>query len=261
MMESIMPYIETANGTMWFADHRDATAHRPVTVMIHGAGGTHLDWPAELRRMPEANAILPDLPGHERSPGEGRTTVAGYASDIIALLDALKLERAIVAGHSMGGAIAQTLAVNHPDRLRGMILIGTGAKLGVHPDLLKALKAMTGEALDIIMDWYWGGDLGEIEQIRRLTRKRLAAISPRVIAGDYAAANNFDIRDHLHRIKTPTLIIGGTADKMTPFKYSEYLHEHIANSTLVKIEGGGHMMMLEQPKAVADAVQRWLSAL
>ncbi len=52
-----MPLIETANGSIWYADHRDPTLHRPVTLVIHGAGGTHLDCPAEIRRMPELNAI------------------------------------------------------------------------------------------------------------------------------------------------------------------------------------------------------------
>ena len=116
---------------MWYADHRDPTLHRPVTLVIHGAGGTHLDWPAEIRRMPELNTIIVDLPGHGKSSRRGtQQHVGAYASDMLALLDALKLQQVIVAGHSMGGAIAQTLALQHPDRVLGLILICTGAKLG-----------------------------------------------------------------------------------------------------------------------------------
>ena len=84
-----MPLTETIKGFIWYDDNRDLTAHLPVTLMVHGAGATHLDWPAELRRLPEANAVVPDLPGHGRSPGLGRQSVGAYAADMIALLDAL----------------------------------------------------------------------------------------------------------------------------------------------------------------------------
>ena len=60
------------------------------------------------------------------------------------------------------------------------------------------------------------------------------------------------------QIHVPTLIIGGSADKMTPFKFSTYLHEQISGSHLEQVEGGGHMLMLEQPELVAEAVHKWL---
>ncbi len=115
-----MPKIETSSGVMWYADHRDPTVRRPVTVFIHGAGGTHLDWPAELRRLPEANAIVIDLPGHGRSGGAGRSSVSAYAADVMSLLDALKIPRAILGGHSMGGAICLTAALSYPERVQGL---------------------------------------------------------------------------------------------------------------------------------------------
>lgn len=252
-----MPLAATVKGSIWYEDNRDPTVHRTVTVMVHGAGGTHHDWPAELRRLPEASAVAPDLPGHGRSPGPGRQSVAAYAADIITLLDALKINRAIIAGHSMGGGIALKMALTYPDRVAGLILVGTGAKLSVHPDILNGALTETEKVIALISGWEWAE--GTDEQLRRLSRKRLAETPPAVLHGDYVACNAFDVRPQIGQIKAPTLIVGGTADRMIPFKYNVYLHEHIARSQLAAIEGGGHKVMLEQPQAVAGVVQQWLA--
>jgi len=251
-----MPLVETANGPIWYADHRDPTLHRPVTLVIHGAGGTHLDWPAEIRRMPELNTILPDLSGHGHSPGAGRTTISAYASDMVALLDALKLEKVILAGHSMGGGIAQTLALQYPDRVQGLILIGTGAKLGVHPDTLKGMLTEVARTITTLVGLYYG--TGVHDSLRRRSQQRLTEFNPTILYNDYAACNAFDMREQVSQIHVPTLIIGGSEDKMMPFKFSTFLHERIAGSCLEQIEGGGHLMMLEQPEKTAAAIQSWL---
>lgn len=251
-----MPLIETANGSIWYADHRDPTLHRPVTVVIHGAGGTHLDFPAEIRRMPELNAILPDLSGHGHSPGAGRNSVGAYVSDMLALLDALKLKQVIVAGHSMGGAIAQTLALQHPDRVLGLILIGTGAKLGVHPDLLAGMVSETARTVSALVSMYYGTPVNE--SLRRRSQQRLSEFNPTILYNDYVACNTYDLRQRVGQIHAPTLIVGGSDDLMTPFKFSTYLHEQITGSHLERIEGAGHMMMLEQPELAAEAIRRWL---
>lgn len=252
-----MPLAETVKGAIWYEDNRSPAAHLPVTLMVHGAGGSHLDWPAELRRLPEANAIAPDLPGHGRSPGPGRQSVGAYSADMIALLDALKITRAIIAGHSMGGAVALTMALAYPDRVAGLILVGTGAKLAVHPDILNRALTEPDSVVALITEWEWAE--GADEQLRRLSRKRLAETLPEVLHGDYQACNAFDVRQQISRIKAPTLVVGGTADRMTPFKFSAYLHEQIPGSQLASIAGGGHKMMLEQPQAAAGVIQQWLS--
>jgi pimeloyl-ACP methyl ester carboxylesterase len=254
-----MPLIETATATFFFADHRSDDSLYPPIVLVHGAGGSHLDWPVQLRRLPEANLIAVDLPGHGKSPGPERKQVADYAGDIAALLDALGWAKAIITGHSMGGAIAQTMALDHADRVAGIILVGSGAKLGVHPDILeKALTDMESVAR-LLKDWMWGE--GVDDSMRDLGYQRLLETPAAVTHGDYFACNNFDIRSRLAEINAPTLVIGGRADRMTPHKFAAYLQEHIANARLVTVEGGGHMMALEQPGVVTGAIQDWLKTL
>ncbi len=251
-----MPFIETISGKIWFADHRDPTVHRPPLILVHGAGGSHLDWPAELRRMPEANSIVPDLPGHGKSGDAGRNTVSGYATDIVALLDALKIEKAFIGGHSMGGAIAQTMALNYPERVFGLVLVGTGAKLAVNNAIIDGIRTDPEQVVALIMKWAWAKTVDE--QMRRLGHKRLMETDPNVTYGDYQACNAFDVRDKLGQISVPVLVVGGTEDKMTPLKFSQYLTDNIPNAKLITIEGGGHMMALEQPLTVSTAVQQWL---
>ena len=241
---------------IWYADHRDPTIHRTPVLMIHGAGGTHLDWPAELRRMPEANAIIPDLPGHGRSKGPGRSTVDTYAADMVALLDLLKLPQVIVLGFSMGGAVAQMMAQTYKTRVAGLILIATGAKLAIEPALINRLKDDYDSTLPTLINRQWAEPISE--QIKRLSLRRLSEIDPAVVRGDYQAVNSFDVRDQLRLIQVPTLIISGTVDSMTPSGYSQYLHDHIPGSQFVQIEGGGHLVALEQPQVVANTVQTWL---
>lgn len=251
-----MPLVRTASAPIWYADHRDAKLRRPVTLLIHGAGGTHLDWPAELRRLPEANAIIPDLPGHGRSPQPGRSSIAAYAADMVALLDALRIGQAIIAGHSMGGAIAQMLALHYPDRAAGLLLIGTAARLAVHPDILQHIRDETPRIVDMLLNWYYGA--GATDALRRRSRQQLMSFDPQTLYDDYLACSQFDLRGQIGQISVPTLIIGGTADQMTPFKYSEFLRDTIPGAQLVTLAGAGHFMTLEQPQAVAEAVQRWL---
>lgn len=254
-----MPLVQTARGPLFYADHRKADSARIPVLLVHGAGDNRLTWPGALRRLPEANAIVPDLPGHGKSPGSGRNRVGDYAADMLALLDALDLPRVIVMGHSMGGAIGLTMALDYADRVAGLILMGSGARLTVHPNILDRILVAPDEVADLLKDWMWSEATPDDQ--RELTARQIVETGPEVVHGDYTACNHFDVRARLHEIRAPALVIGGTADKMTPYRYSQYLHEHLAGSTLVTIDGGGHNMALEQPQRVAEAVQEWLAAL
>lgn len=252
-----MPLIQTARAAIWYADQRKATSAFPLIVLVHGAGSTHLDWPRELRRLPGVSLVAPDLPGHGRSPLPGRQSIPDYTADVIALLDALRSERVILVGHSMGSAIAMTAALDYPDRIAGLILLGASARLGVHPDILNNVLTDKSKAASLVAQWYWGP--AAVDQMQPVSYARLMAVDSTVLHGDYVACNAFDIRPRLAEIRQPALIIGGTDDRLTPFKYSQSLREGLPDAELVRIDGGGHMMMLEQPAAVASAIQRWLT--
>src|SRR5512139_941434 len=130
-----MPYLDLDGERSYYAVHRNQADGASV-LLIHGAGENHLVWPIGLRRLPGSIVYAIDLPGHGKSAGMGRSTIADYAAWIVSFLDALHIPAAVFIGHSMGGAIAQQLALTYPDRTTALVLAATGAKLRVAPQLL-----------------------------------------------------------------------------------------------------------------------------
>ena len=250
-----MPWLDLPSGKVFYAERNIDSAYPPV-VCVHGAGGSHLDWPAELRRLPGIRVIVFDLPGHGESEGEGQTDTLGYAYAVRAVMDVLGLERAVILGHSMGGAVALQMALHMPERVIGLVLIATGSKLPVDPALPQRILDAPGETVEWILDWAWG--ILASEDMRRVARTRLLDQQPAVLRADYLACQSFDVRDDLDAIEVPTLVIGASDDRMVPPKFSRTLHERIPQATLVMVEGAGHMVPLERPQEVSGAVLNWL---
>ncbi|MCY4145562.1 MAG: alpha/beta hydrolase [Chloroflexi bacterium] len=251
-----MPTIKTARGEIWFADHRRRRPALPA-LLIHGAGGSHLSFPKELRRHAAWDAIAPDLPGHGKSAGAGHSQIADYALDMLALLDALEIECALLAGHSMGGAIAQWLALEHGNRARGLTLIGTGARLPVNPALIHAIVAQPAETRARLLRWMWSP--GAPTEMVAASAAILEKTTPSVIQQDLLACDRFDIRARLGDIHAPALVIAGEADNMTAPALSEELVANLENAKLVTLAGGSHMAHLEAPFATAAAIGDWLA--
>ncbi len=253
-----MPHTETVRGTVFYTLSQGA-ADCPTLVLIHGAGGSRLHWPGELRRLTGATVYTLDLPGHGRSEEQGCDTISDYANVIAAFLDAVEVERAVVAGHSMGGAIAQTLALDFASRVAGLVLVGSGARLRVAPAILESIQSDFEGTAALITRFAWSTDAPPA--LIKLGRQAILETGPDVLLDDFAACDNFDAMERLAEIRTPTLVIVGSADHLTPPKYARFLIDHIPNAQLTLIEGAGHMVMLEQPAKVAQAVTEFLDTV
>ena len=249
-----MPYAETEQGKLFYTLSRAATGC-PTLVLIHGAGGTRLHWPAELRRLAGASVYTLDLPGHGRSTGEGCDTISGYAKAVAAFLRAVDTGPVVIVGHSMGGAIAMTLALDF-DCVTGAVLVGTGARLRVAPAILEGLHSNFERSVELITRFAWSR--GALPKLIELGKQALLDTGPAVLLGDFSACDCFDVMERLETVKVPTLVISSSADQLTPVKYGRFLTEHIPNAHLVVIENAGHMVMLEQPNEVAEAVRKFL---
>jgi len=250
-----MPGVNTSRGRLWIANHR-RRPERPAALFIHGAGGSHLSFPAALRQLPSISPILVDLPGHGRSPGPGRDSIAEFALDIVGLLDALSLESAIMLGHSMGGAVAQWLALEHAARVDALVLAGTGAQLPVNQALIRGIIDEPDATISSIVRWMWARQAPA--EIKQQSADIMLATAPSVIQADFIACDSFDISLRLAEIVRPTLILAGESDKMTPLALSRELARGVAGSTLAVVPNAGHMMLLEQPDYSAELIGGWL---
>ena len=255
-----MPTIVAAGEKLNYQVHRSVLrpASHPL-VLIHGAGGNLMHWPGDLRRLPDCTVYALDLPGHGGSPGHGRDEIAAYADVVRAFVDVLALPPCVLVGHSMGGAIALEFALCYPGRLAGLVLVGTGARLRSAPQLLFGILDDFAGTVDLMATWAHGDHVDP--NTLRLYARRLRELDPQVTHGDLLACDRFDRTDDVARIAVPTLIICGTADRMTPVSNSTYLAEQIRGAQLLTLPGAGHMVMLEQAPAVADAIGRFVANL
>lgn len=248
-----------AAGLHYFTHELDDTA-RAACILIHGAGGTHLHWPPQVRRLAGHRIYALDLPGHGRSAGIGRQRIEDYARTILEFMKAADLKAAILVGHSMGSAIALCLALDHPDQVLALGLLGAGARLRVAPAIMEAAgnpnTVLT--AIDLVAKYSYSRKTDV--RLKELAAQRMAETRPAVLHGDLLACDRFDVTARLGEIKVPALVLAGAEDRMTPPAFSEYLRDHIPGAGMQVIEDAGHMMMLEQPAKVAAALDRFLSA-
>jgi pimeloyl-ACP methyl ester carboxylesterase len=231
----------------------------PPLVLIHGSGGTRLHWPPEVRRMPGAKVYALDLPGHGKSSGPAAASIDDYVEAVLGWME-LNLDRpALVAGHSLGGAITLALARQDPGKLAGIALVGSGARLRVHPTILSGSEnsATYPAVVDQIMDWAFGPQAAP--RLVHLARRRMLEVPPAVLNADFRACDAFDVMDQLELIKLPALIVCGSEDRLTPLKYSEFLATRLPAAALEVVPGAGHMVMLEQPAVVAAALAAFLA--
>jgi len=249
---------------IFYTDNRVRNA-RPAYVFIHGAGGTHLHWPVELRRIEDAAAYTLDLPGHGKSDHPGHDKIEEYAAVVRAFVEAIlakdgSAERVILVGHSMGGAIVQTIALEPPEWLTGLVLIGTSARMRVSDQILDGLLTDFPKAVDFITKLCWSGSAVPAVRIA-LAAREMREILPEVVHGDFVACNQFDIRERVSEIAAPTLVLGASDDVMTPFKHNSSLAQQIPNAKLEKIDKSGHMMVLENPLDITTAIQKFAEQL
>ncbi|MBI5303403.1 MAG: alpha/beta hydrolase [Chloroflexi bacterium] len=245
-----MPFVTVHDDNLFYAQ---SGAQGVPVLFVHGAGSNHLIWGNQLRAVGlSARACALDLPGHGRSTGAGRNTVAAYRDVILGVLDALGIERVVMVGHSMGGAITQTLALSHPDRVAGIALVGTGARLRVLPAILDGILNDFDHTARFVTANCFGATPDPVLLERSETEFR--ACPATVTHGDYTACNGFDVLARIAEIRAPTLAICGTEDKMTPPEYSDYFVAKIPGARRVLVERAGHSVMIEQPDAVSRAL-------
>jgi pimeloyl-ACP methyl ester carboxylesterase len=228
-------------------------------VFIHGAGESARAWREQVACFGQ-RAYAIDLPGHGERPDTLAETagVADYARAVHSIIrDELQLVRPIVVGHSLGGLIALQLGLDFSPQPGGLVLIGSGARMRVLPALLEAARLQSGEALRMLKNISLSPHSDSDLSTHLLNEQ--SGPAPGMLYRDLAACNGFDVMERLAELRAlPTLIICGAQERNAPVKYSQYLHTHIAGSTLEIIADAGHDVQREKPAEVNQAIARWL---
>lgn len=237
---------------------------RPVVVFLHGAGMDRTVWSLQTRWFAHhGRAVLAvDLPGHGRSAGPALDeigTLAGWTADA---LDAAGAAGPVaLVGHSMGALIALEMAARAPARVRSLALVGAAARMPVHPDLLDAAATDRDTANRMITLWghgrgaRLGGHRAPGLWMTGGAMRLLERAPPGVLHRDLAACNAYrGAGDACANVVAPTLVLSGRDDQMTPARQGERLAAAISGATWHVLPDCGHMIMVEQPDAVLQAL-------
>jgi pimeloyl-ACP methyl ester carboxylesterase len=161
----------------------------------------------------------------------------------------------------MGSAIALAMAIHHPEYVVGLGLISAGARLRVHPDILNYAADQTTflKAADLLVSYSFSS--GASTRLIELASKRMLETRQSVFLGDLLACNCFDEMVRLGSVDQPTWVVCGADDQMTPLRYAQFLSNSMPHAQLSVIPNAGHMVMLEQPRLVADGLLSFLDAI
>lgn len=246
---------------MYYYAYQGEDGARPALILVHGAGGTHLHWPSDVRRIPGYRILAPDLPGHGKSGGRGLQSIDAYVEAVLAWMQAIDLHRAVFAGHSMGSAISLRLAIEHSEHVLALGLLGAGARLRVDPEILRYTASDTTfeGAVDLIVESAFSQHAPEL--LMALARERMAETRPSVLHGDYLACDAFDEMARISTITQPAIVISGGDDRLTPPRYAQFLADEIPNAELHLIPDAGHMVMLEKPGEVARLLMMFMDGI
>ena len=222
-------------------------------VFIHGAGNSSLSFYYQLRHFRNSKAI--DLPGHP--DGIPCDSIEGYLEWVRGFVKARRYKDVVICGHSMGGAIAQLYALKYPDELKGLILMGTGARLKVGQQHFEKAQDIS-DPVSMWVDSQKGYFKGVEPDLYKLLVERAAQIGPDVGLNDLLCCDRFDVMSEVSKINLPTEIIAGSIDELTPVKFADYLAANIANSQEHVIQGGDHFLQLQFHKQVNATIDQFL---
>ena len=257
-----MPFVENAGARLYWTE----TGSGPPVLLIMGLSFTHEMWHRTFPALKGYRAILFDNRGMGRSSvPRGPYSIREMAGDAQAVLRAAGAERADVIGASMGGMIAQELALQYPDSVNRLILACTSYSgfFGRWPDarfagwILGSRTARDNRRRSLTDLLY--ADTTPQERIEEDIQIRAACISSAAgFYGQFAAILTWNAYYRLPRISVPTLVLHGDQDRLIPIQNGRTVARRIPGAIFREIADAGHIIMTDQPEACGEAVARFL---
>ncbi|MEU2716675.1 alpha/beta fold hydrolase [Streptomyces sp. NPDC007205] len=256
-----MPQLELDGAALTYDDEGPRDALEVPLVFVHGWTADRHRWDHQIAHFsPGRRVIRLDLRGHGESTGAGVRTIAELAQDVLALLDHLKVERFVLVGHSMGGMIAQTIALAQPGRVERMALVGSIGRMAYSRGrgLLMAVSTLVPYRLFVAANIQRAFAPGyPREEIR--AHLRASAATPReVVMTLYGAMRAFDVLDRAGEIRTPTLMVHGYHDVQLPVRQMLRMAKAYPDA-VVRILDAGHELPLEKPAELTAVLDRFVT--
>ncbi len=240
---------------------------RDSIVFLHGAGMDHTVWTLASRHFARhgRNVVAVDLPGHGRSAGAAAISIEDMADWVIDLLDALQIERAALAGHSLGSLVALDCAARYPDRVRALAMVGTTVPMPVSDAILEASARDDHAAFEMLAQWgyskrhQYGGNRNPGMWMLGSTLRLFERSRPGVLHADMSACNNYQAGlERAALVQCPVLLVLGDSDRLTPVRSTRALLDALVAPRVRVLEGAGHTLMTEAPNTLLDALREVL---
>jgi aminoacrylate hydrolase len=262
-----MPRISIGNCELYYERHG---AGFPV-LLVTGLAGTAQYWRDQIPAFSRSfEVIVHDHRGMgESDPATCGATMERLAADVIALMDALKLDKAHVVGHSAGGAVAQILAIEHPQRLASAVIAASWSKadayfrrlFAMRKEILVRLGPATYVQENTLLLYPSEYIARNHEKLRHSEAQALAHFpQPEHMMSRIDAILAFDRTAQLGRIRTPTLVVAAQDDLVTPAYFSEDLARRIPGAEAKFFAQGGHYFTQVVPRDFNQAVLPFLIA-
>lgn len=251
----------------WF----EAGRGKPL-LLIHGLADDHRAWRRTLPDLMLRHRVLMyDLRGHGQSAlGNPFGSLRQFGADLISLMDATGVEHASIAGFSLGGTIAMRVAIDNPDRIRGLILVATSSRVGKAAADWYRQRVEMVERGDPQLRATIDGDTAAVyaqspaELEEGLLIRRESTIDPRGYASACAAMaslNASPLDPELGKISAPTLIIAAELDQHCPPKAAEIIAAGIKGSKVEVLPKAGHPIPVERPRELAASINAFLGGI
>ncbi|MCX2896689.1 3-oxoadipate enol-lactonase [Pseudomonas mandelii] len=262
-----MAFVQLAEGELHY--QLDGPSDAPVLVLSNSLGTDLHMWDAQIDAFTKHFRVLRfDTRGHGKSlVTPGPYSIEQLGRDVLALLDALHIERAHFCGLSMGGLIGQWLGINAGDRLLKLVVCNTAAKIGdpsvwnprIETVLRDRAAAMVALRDASIARWFTADFAAANPAVANRITDMLAATSPEGYAANCAAVRDADFRDQLASIKVPLLVIAGTEDAVTPPAGSHFIQERVAGAEYAEFHAA-HLSNVQADVAFSERVLAFLLA-
>ncbi|MDX2343124.1 MAG: alpha/beta hydrolase [Acidimicrobiia bacterium] len=230
-------------------------------VFVHGAGMDNTSWQYQTSFFEGAIAV--NLPGHGDSPDASHSNVGEYATWLGETVRRLGPEPVTLVGHSMGSLVVLETAARNLDIVARLVLMATAATMPVHRDLLAAATAKDPAAAAMVIKWSLPRDGGygrPKKWVQQMSDAFVAAAESGVMGDDFRACDTYqDALAMAEKVRCPTLLLLGEHDIMTKPTAAQPLAAALTDARIVVIEGVGHMLPLEKPAEVNEALSLFLS--